>query len=115
MKKTEARIQSEIVKYFRNKYCTRLNNPKYLIFSVPNERENRSELRKMIGTGLLSGVSDLIIVVPGCVVFVEVKDDKGKQSEKQLEFESDVKKLGFEYILVRSVDEFQEKICILVE
>jgi hypothetical protein len=104
----EARIQQDIVMYFRNKYCTLLSNPKRLIFSVPNERNNAVEQMRMIGTGLLSGVSDLIIVTENAVTFCEVKDDKGKQSDKQKAFEKTVTDLGYKYILVRSLDEFKQ-------
>jgi hypothetical protein len=45
--------------------------------------------------------------MPSRVVFVECKDDKGKQSENQIQFEKDVKALGFEYWLVRSLEEFK--------
>jgi hypothetical protein len=37
---------------------------------------------------------------------VEVKTEKGKQSEKQIEFEQIVLALGFAYLLVRSLNDF---------
>jgi hypothetical protein len=40
-------------------------------------------------------------------VFVEMKDATGKQSPGQIEFEQTVTNLGFEYYLIRSVDEFK--------
>jgi hypothetical protein len=104
--KTEGRIQQEIVTWFTNKHGLKHHDPKCLIFSVPNEGKNAKEqmYKKMLG--MKSGVSDLILVMPSRVVFVECKDDTGKQSENQKEFESDVKALGFEYWLVRSLDDF---------
>jgi hypothetical protein len=65
------------------------------------------EQLQKIATGLLAGVSDLIIVLPNKIVFVEMKDATGKQSPGQIEFEHTVTNLGFEYYLIRSVDEFK--------
>lgn len=60
-------------------------------------------------TGLVPGVSDLIILLPNAkTIFIEVKTEKGIQSEKQKDFETTVTNLGFEYYLVRSLDEFKQ-------
>lgn len=112
MKKTEARIQQEIVTWFTNNYGLKDQVPKYLIFSVPNEGKNAKEqmYKKMIG--LKSGVSDLIVIMKERVIFIEVKDETGNQSENQMCFENDVQDLGFEYYVVRSLDEFKKAILI---
>ena len=107
---SESRIQQEIVKWFRNNYCLKHHQPRYLIFSVPNEGENIKEQLKKKATGLMAGVSDLIVVLDGELLFVECKDDTGRQSEKQITFEKSVQLLGFKYILVRSLEDFQKKI-----
>ena len=65
------------------------------------------EQLQKVATGLLAGVSDLIIVIPNKIIFVEMKDATGKQSPGQIEFEQTVTNLGFEYYLIRSVDEFK--------
>lgn len=108
--KAESRIQQEIVMWHRNTYGLKHHNPRHLIFSVPNERENKREQMRMIATGLMAGVSDLIVVMPCRIVFVECKDATGKQSDRQKEFERLVNDLGYTYILVRSLEEYQEKI-----
>lgn len=108
MKVSEGRIQQELVKWFRNNYCLKFHNPRCAIFSVPNERSNVKEQMRMVATGLMSGVSDLICVLPNKVLFIEVKDDKGRQSDKQKEFQQTVELLGFEYHLVRSLEDFQK-------
>ena len=60
-------------------------------------------------TGLLSGVSDLIVLLPNAItLFVEVKiESGGVQSDSQKEFEKTVTDLGFRYVIVRSLDEFK--------
>lgn len=66
------------------------------------------ELKRKKLTGLLPGVADLIVLIPNVVLFIEVKTDKGIQSEKQKAFENKVKALGFRYEIVRSLKDFQE-------
>ena len=102
--KSEFTIQVEIVDYCRK------NN--IICFSVPNEATRNNS--KYIKSGVLAGVSDLICINNGEVLFIECKDDKGKQSDKQKEFENIVLLQGFKYFLIRSLDEFK-KIVILAE
>ena len=108
--KTESKIQSEISCWFNNNFCLKHHNPRYCIFSVPNDTTNKDETMRKIATGLKSGASDLIVLFPNRVIFCEVKTPTGVQSEKQKEFQEQVTKLGFEYILVRSLLDFQNKI-----
>jgi hypothetical protein len=105
--KTEAKIQQECVLWFRNNY-QRKGIDKGIVFSVPNERKSYLEIKDLLLTGLLSGVSDLIVVLKGKVLFIELKNAKGTQSEKQKRFEYLVKKLGFPYYLVRDFETFKK-------
>ena len=108
--KTEAKIQSEICCWFNNNFCLKFHNPRYCIFSVPNDTTNKEETMRKIATGLKRGASDLIVLFPNRAVFCEVKTQTGVQSEAQKDFQEQVEKLGFEYILVRSLLDFQNKI-----
>ena len=58
--------------------------------------------------GLKSGVSDVIVLMPNKVLFVEFKAEKGVQTPKQKDFQQAVEALGFEYHICRSVEEFQK-------
>ena len=108
--KSEAKVQQEMVVWFRNNY-QRKGVDKGIIFSVPNERAGGFiAMKDLLLTGLLSGVSDLIVVLKGKVIFVEVKNDVGKQSEKQIKFQQQVENLGFKYYLVRNLEDFKK--CI---
>ena len=108
--KSEAKVQQEMVVWFRNNY-QRKGVDKGIIFSVPNERAGGyMAMKDLLLTGLLSGVSDLIVVLKGRVIFVEVKNDVGKQSEKQIKFQQQVENLGFKYYLVRNLEDFKK--CI---
>lgn len=101
--KSESKIQSEIFLWFRNENLGTNN----IIFSVPNEGSNAKEQMYKKSMGMLSGVSDLICIYNSQLLFVECKDEKGKQSDKQLDFERKVKSNGFEYVVVRSLEQFK--------
>jgi hypothetical protein len=100
---TEDQIQQQIIVYYRNLF-------KGLIFSVPNGgSRNVIEAKKFKATGLLAGVSDLIILKPNSkTIFIEVKTETGKQSQVQIDFQKKVEDMGFKYYLVRSLKEFIE-------
>jgi hypothetical protein len=52
----------------------------------------------------------LIIVQPNRVIFLELKDTNGRQSNEQKSFQEKVTALGFEYWLIRSLEEFKAKL-----
>jgi hypothetical protein len=94
--KDEDRIQQEIIVWFRNIYRVGI------IAHVPNENQHR-----LINIGVLPGFADLIVLLPNArTLFIEVKTPTGKQSPRQAKFEAEVIALGFEYYVVRTLDEF---------
>ena len=108
LSKSENVLQAEIVQRFRNNYCLKHHNPRYQIFSVPNGgTRNKIEAMTLKATGLLSGVSDLIVVLPNRILFLELKTETGQQSDSQVEFSCIISVLGFEYYVIRSIDEFK--------
>lgn len=104
--RTEDRIQQDYVMDFRNRFCLEGMDPRYCIFSVPNEGKDAKEQQRKKETGLLPGVSDCVVLVPGVPIFCETKTQDGAQSPDQKKFENWVTKLGFQYIVVRSTEEF---------
>jgi len=105
---TEDILQAQIFKWYHNNYCNKLSNPRNVIFAVPNGgKRNPVEAMKLKATGLVSGVSDLIVVTKEKVLFIELKLPKGKQQKTQKEFQSDVTNLGYEYHICRSLEEFK--------
>lgn len=100
---TESKLQQEIVMFFRNEFQ---RHRKGLIFSIPNESTFQN--KKFKNTGVMNGVSDLIVILPnGTLIFVELKTETGKQSEKQKDFQKRVNDLGYEYLLIRNLEEFK--------
>jgi hypothetical protein len=102
-------LQAKIIVFFKNEYQI---NGKGLIFAVPNGgSRNIIEAKKLKATGLMAGVSDLIVLKPnGETIFVEIKTDIGIQSPVQINFQKKVEQLGFKYFLVRSLEDFKESI-----
>ena len=97
----ESHIQIQMVKWFRLQY------PRYIIAAIPNGGQRSSlEAKIMKGEGVLAGFSDLIVIAKGNVLFVEVKTKDGKQSDFQIKFQSDVERLGFQYSICRSLEDF---------
>ena len=100
-------IQRQIVEYLKIK--------KILVFAVPNgfysgiqnKIAKSRYINKLKAEGYMPGVSDLIVVLPKRTVFIEVKAEKGKQQKSQEIFEKEVKKLGFEYYVVRSIEDVE--------
>lgn len=101
---TEDQLQQNCVIAFKNNYQIKGLG---LCFSVPNGgTRNILEAKKLKLTGQLAGVADLVVLLHQKTIFFELKAEKGVQSEVQKIFESNVKKLGFEYHIIKSVDQF---------
>lgn len=98
----EEAIQITCVEWFRATY------KKYLCFAVGNGgSRNKLEAINLKRSGVLAGVSDLIIVANKAVLFVEMKTKTGRQSGYQKMFQDTVKRLGFKYKICRSLYDFQ--------
>lgn len=101
MNHPEAKIQAEIVKH--------LQTEKYLFCSIPNEAAGKDAAIRMAQLktlGLKSGAPDLLIFLDGGVLLcLEVKSLTGRQSPAQIDFEAELKTRGFQYFVVRSLEE----------
>ena len=107
MNKEDA-LQSKIVIWFKNNYQM---HGKGLIFSCPNGgTRNIVEAKKLKETGLMARVSDLIVLLETKILFVELKIEKGIQSDAQKLFETRIINLGYEYHLIRDLETFKSLI-----
>lgn len=52
----------------------------------------------------INGIPDIIAVVNGKFIGIEVKDIKGKQSQSQKDFQKKLEEAGGTYILAKDVD-----------
>lgn len=93
----------------------------WLAFHVPNERRNKAEAVKLSTRGVMSGVSDWIILEPwaeddmryGFGVVIELKSATGRPTQAQLGFMEAAEHRGMRAFVVRSLDEFKDAIrCV---
>lgn len=103
MRELEHNIQVACVRWFR------LQFREYVIYAVPNGgQRNAVVAAKLKEEGAMAGVADLVIVAPNRHLYIEMKSPKGKQSPKQVEFQSRVQAMGHAYHVCHSLDEFME-------
>lgn len=90
MNQEEHKLQVSCVKWFRLQY------PKYssLLFSIPNGgARNIIVAKKLKSEGVVSGVSDLILLIPNNNYYglcIEMKTLKGTQSDNQIIWQKEV-------------------------
>jgi hypothetical protein len=110
MKHEESQTQRACVKWFRLVY------PKLsrLLFAVPNGgKRGIREAAIMKAEGVVSGVADLLLLVPKGgynALAIEMKTDKGKQNENQKLWQEDFEKSGGKYVVCRSFDAFKKEV-----
>jgi hypothetical protein len=107
---TELRIQQECYVFFHNTY------PQYrgLFFRIKNEGHNRISGAIGKATGIIPGVSDSCLLLPGHpATFIEFKTEKGKQSDVQIAWQYIVEHAGFSYFIIRNLKEFKDLLCLL--
>jgi hypothetical protein len=105
---SESKLQIAMVKWFNFFY------PKRYLMAIPNGG-NRSPITGAIlkAEGVRAGVADLFLmeaVAPYNGLWIEVKLEKGRQSDKQKEFEQIATDKGYKYIIVRTMDQFRDGI-----
>lgn len=101
---SEHLIQISCIAYFRNEYE---RYGKGIIIPVPNElaaKRKDVEIRK--------GCSDLIVVMSKRIVFMELKTGYNIQSDAQVKFQKEVESLGYEYHIIRSLEQFKKVISL---
>lgn len=106
----ESILQRHCVAWFRLQYP----HLAQLLFAVPNGGgRSRVEAAIMKGEGVLSGVADLILLVPRgafASLCIEMKTEKGRQSPAQKEWQHAAQEAGNQYVVVRSFEDFQEHV-----
>lgn len=61
------------------------------------------------GVGVYRGITDLIAAKDGRVLFIELKTARGRQSQHQKKFQTDLEAAGGEYVLCRGVDDLLKR------
>ena len=86
------------------------------LFSVPNGglRTKRGG-KKLNLTGLYSGVSDLILMHKTKTYLIELKTETGSQKPNQKAWQKIIEAQGFNYFIIRSLEDFKRLInCIII-
>ena len=104
---TEEQLQQKCFFWFQNNYPENRG----CLFHVPNGG-NRSgrEGKRFKFIGVVSGVSDLILLVGGRAFLIELKAKGKKQSKEQRAWEHTMILNGFDYYVIDTLAEFKETV-----
>ncbi len=96
---SEAGIQNTICEYLQRKGYSFWRQNTGGIYDVKQSRF------RALPKFSVKGVSDIILLSGGKAYFIEVKSEKGIQSEDQKLFREFVERAGCEYLLARSLED----------
>ncbi len=106
----EHRLQVACVRWFRLQYP----QWSHALFAVPNGgRRDATTGAKLKAEGALAGVSDLILLKSNAdygALLIEMKTQKGRQSEQQKWWEELITQDCYKYVVCRSVDDFVREV-----
>ena len=106
----EHQLQVGCVNWFRLQYP----NMRHNLFAVPNGSMRDVIIgAKLKAEGVLPGVADLILLKPNSkygALLIEMKTAKGKQSERQIEWQQLIEQDGYKYIVCRSINDFMREV-----
>ena len=112
---SERQIQIRCVSWFRQRYPEASG----VFFAVPNGGiRNAWTAKNLKDEGVLSGVADLILLLPRhgyAALCIEMKKIGGRQSDSQKVFETACKEYKVKYVVCYSLEEFQEVIVDYLE
>ena len=105
MRHNESIIQQNFVKWFRLQFP----ELSLMLFAVPNGGlRRRVEAAIMKAEGMTAGVSDLILLVPSKgyhSLCIEMKAEKGRQTEHQKQWQKHAERHGNKYVICRSFED----------
>ena len=108
--RSEHELQKACVRWFGYQY------PEYkdLLIAIPNGgKRHLTTAKKLKAEGAKAGVPDLLFALPNhpfASLWVEMKTEKGRLSEKQKHYIERLQKVGFMVKVCRSFEEFQREI-----
>jgi hypothetical protein len=117
-KQDESKLQSDCFKWLwhtypetRGLYFAVLNENDMSKYETPAQQKRSGAMRK--ARGVVSGVSDSILLIGNKQYHgfcIEFKTPIGVQSEAQKEWQANVERSGYKYILIRDFDDFKKQI-----
>lgn len=81
-----------------------------------NLNNSRNKIQAMMdkGKGLQKGRSDMVFYYKKKATMIEFKIESGRQSKEQIEWQEVIEKAGFEYHIIRSLEEFKKLIIGII-
>ena len=99
----ESQIQKEILHWLSLQPKDQMFS--WRMYTGPIVRGNPLKGKTFFTPNPCPGLPDIIVIIKGRFVGLEIKQPKGRQSTEQKTFEQAIKKAGGFYFLVRSLDE----------
>lgn len=102
----EIEIQSAILDYLAI-----LERQGKLFFQRTNNNtifDTKKNIHRSLAKGQKKGFPDVIVIISGLCIGIEIKSKTGRQSKEQKEIEAKFKSNGAEYYVVRSVEEVRK-------
>ena len=110
MKHPESDLQKACISWFRCQH----NKLSKICIAIPNGGfRNAKEAARMKAEGVVAGASDIILLVGRGgynALCIELKAEKGKQTELQREWQIEAERNGNKYVIVRDLDSFIQTI-----
>jgi hypothetical protein len=97
-------LDEDMLQVFTADLLAAFKRPGIVAYHTPNGgKRHISVAKKLKQMGVLAGVADWTVLMPGARAgFIELKDADGRQSKAQEDFQRDVEALGFRYELART-------------
>ena len=106
----EHQLQCACVRWFRLQYPQLHHN----LFAVPNGgRRDEVTAGKLKAEGVIAGISDLILLKSNAeygALLIEMKTRTGRQSEQQKQWQVQIEKDGYHYVVCRSLEDFMTEV-----
>jgi hypothetical protein len=101
---SEIQLQAACFQWFWNTYP----DERGLLYMNYNNAKNKSHGAILKAIGMVAGVADLTLLTKSGAVFIELKTEIGKQSPMQKQWEAKVREYGYQYHVVRTLEEFKQ-------
>ena len=104
---SESTLQITLISMLRTLYSDYVINLSLNGISIPSDIKTKTLIiNQMKKEGMEKGMPDLLLYLPnGKVLNMELKTDKGKQSDDQVDVQNRLTKLGHNYYIIRTVYE----------
>lgn len=99
----EDKIQSECAQWFWNEYPSQ----RRMLVCINNNSQNALKGALNKAMGVVRGPSDMFLILPQRIIFIEFKTQSGVQKPEQIDFMNKVQDRGHLYLVLRSASQFK--------